>query len=109
MPDILKSLTYRKGFITIDRGSGPPADIAIADILRAADIPVGLTHAQVDGIRLIANLMAIFLRALIAKDILGEDLTDDLGMDWDLEHIIYALESLGGTYHEPDLDNVEVA
>ena len=62
-----------------------------------------------DGIRLIANLMAIFLRALIAKDILGEDLTDDLGMDWDLEHIIYALESLGGAYHEPSCDAVEDA
>ena len=109
MPDILKSLTYRKGFITIDRGSGPPADIAIADILRAADIPVGLTHAQVAGVTYLANLVIVLIRTLIAKDLLDETFADELGMDWDLEHIIYALESLGGAYHEPNLDNVEDA
>ena len=109
MPDTLKSLTTRAGFLTIDRGSGPPVDIPIADILRAADIPVGLTHIQVAGITYLANLVVVLVRALIAKDLLDETFADELGMDWDLEHIVYALESLGGTYHEPNFDNVEVA
>lgn len=81
----------------------------IADMLRVADIPIGLTHTQVDGLRLQSNLLAIIIRTLVAREVLDEQFTDELGMDWDLEHIIYALEQMGGSYEEPDLDNVEDA
>jgi len=99
------------GFIIVSRASGPPAKYPIKDMLegRGADIPVGLTHTQVDGVRLLANLFAIFIRTLVEKDILNEDFADSLGMDWDLDHLIYAIEQLGGAYDEPDFDNVEVA
>jgi len=105
----LEGVTFSPGYITVAGPSGPPQKFSIARVLRAADIPVGLTHTQVDGLRLLANLTVIVLRTLIARDLLDEDFADDLGMDWDLEHIIYALEQLGGSYEEPNLDNVEVA
>ncbi len=97
------------GFITIDTGSGPPRRISMATLLTQPDIPTGLTHTQVDGVRLLANLMAILLRTLMGKDILDESFADEFGMDWDLNTIIYAIEQLGGTYHDPDFDGVESA
>ena len=106
---IEEMIATEPGFLTIRESSGPPTKYPIADILRAADIPVGLTHAQVAGVTYLANLVVVLIRTLIARDLLDEDFADELGMDWDLEHIIYALESLGGTYHEPDFDAVEDA
>jgi hypothetical protein len=97
------------GFITVNRASGPPIKLPLADFIRVADVPAGLTHQQVDGVRLLANLNVVLIRTLIEKDILDESFADSLGMNWDLDHIIYALEQLGGSYHEPDFDGVEVA
>ena len=97
------------GFLTIRTDSGPPTKYPIADLLRVADIPVGLTHAQVAGITYLANLVVVLIRTLVEREVLDETFADELGMDWDLEHIVYALEQLGGSYHEPDLDNVEDA
>jgi len=110
MPEDIKGIDVSEpGFITIAGSSGPPTRYPIADLLRAADIPVGLTHEQVAGVTYLANLVVVLIRTLIAKELLDETFADELGMDWDLEHIVYALESLGGTYHEPDFDNVEDA
>ena len=104
-----RGITVEPGFLVIDHGSGPPVAHPISEVLRAADIPVGLTHTQVDGIRLLANMVAIIIRVMQREKILNEDFTDDAGMTWDLDHIIYALEQLGGSFAEPDLDHVEVA
>ena len=110
MPENVKGVDVSEpGFITIATSSGPPTRYPIADLLRAADIPVGLTHAQVAGVTYLANLVIVLMRTLIARDLLDETFADELGMDWDLEHIIYALESLGGAYQEPQFDSVEVA
>ena len=108
MSDV-KVITTEPGFITIDTGSGPPRRIAIANLLRQPDIPTGLTHTQVDGIRLLANMVTILIRVLQRAKILNEDFSDDAGMEWDLDHIIYAIEQLGGSYAEPDLDHIEDA
>lgn len=105
----VRVITTEPGFITIDTGSGPPRRIAIAGLLRQPDIPVGLTHEQVAGVSLLANLVVVLIRTLINKEVLDETFTDELGMDWDLDHLIYAIEQLGGAYHEPNFDNVEEA
>jgi len=105
----IKSLTVEPGFILIDNGSGPPRQVPIADVLRALDIPIGLTHEQVAGISLLANLFTILVRTLIDRDVLDEDFADSLGMDWDLDHLVYAVEQMGGSYHDPNLDDVEDA
>ena len=101
----IENITFKAGFIILHRDSGPPTEYAIADILRAADIPA-LTYSQVATISTLANLFAIVIRTLIERGILDETFADSLGMDWDLDHIIYAMEQMGGTYHDPDLDDV---
>ncbi len=106
-----RSVKVEPGFIVIDSGSGPPTRYPIADVIRQPDVPTGLTHEQVAGVSLIANLVVILIRTLIDKGILDETFADggDDGMNWDLDHLIYAIEQLGGVYHEPHFDHVEVA
>ncbi len=104
-----RSITVEPGFIVIDSGSGPPTRYPIADVIRQPDIPTGLTHTQVDGVSLLANLVVVLIRTLINKEILDDTFADELGMDWDLNHLIYIIEQLGGVYHEPHFDNVEDA
>ncbi|MFA5384146.1 MAG: hypothetical protein WC364_05705 [Eubacteriales bacterium] len=82
--------------------------LPITDYLRANDIPVGLTHTQVDGVRILANLVAIITRTLMDKDIIVTDLGDPESQ-WDLEAMVHAVEQLGGSFTDPDIDNVEVA
>ncbi len=104
----VQSIRAEAGYLIIDPGSGPEISLPIADILRAADIPA-LTSEQVDGIRLLANLNVFIIRTLIEREILDETFADQLGLDMDLDHIIYAIEQLGGSYAEPDFDDVEDA
>lgn len=105
-----RSITVEPGFIVVDSGSGPPTKYPVKDILRKADIPVGLTHEQVAGVGLLANLVVILIRTLMSKGILDETFTDGIDdMNWDLDHLIYAIEKLGGVYHEPHFDHVEEA
>ena len=103
------NVTLTEGFITIKNPSGPPTQFPVADLLRAADIPEGLTSEHVDGVRLLSNMVVILIRTLISRQVLDDAFADSLGMDWDLDHIIYALEQLGGSYDEPNFDNVEDA
>ena len=77
------------GFITIDRGSGPPVRYPT-------------------GSRLLANLVTALIRTLIERDVIDEDFADNLGMDLTLDQIIVSIESVGGAYHNPDLNNTGV-
>jgi len=104
-----RNVTVEPGFIVIDSGSGPPTRYPIADVVRQPDVPVGLTHIQVAGVSLLANLVVILIRVLIEKEILDETFADEFGLNWDLNHLIYAIEQLGGDYSEPNFDNVESA
>ena len=114
MPEVVKGVDVSEpGFITIATSSGPPTRYPVSDLLRAADIPVGLTHTQVAGITYLANLVVILIRTLIERGVLDETFADGTGedydLDWDLDHLIYVVEQLGGTYREPHFDHVEDA
>jgi hypothetical protein len=101
----VKSITLVPGFLRIvDTDSGIPHDIAIKDILRAADIPVGLTHTQIKGISALANMHAILIRTLIDRQILDESFMEN--DDMSLDGMIQAIESMGGSYSDPDIDEV---
>lgn len=100
--------TLEAGYITIDRDSGPPVRIPLRDLLRNVDIPTGLTHAQVDGLRLLSNMVVILIRTLIDRGIIDENMGDN-DSNWDLDTLIHSIESLGGSFDTPDMDNVEVA
>lgn len=99
----VKRIDFNAGNFVVTTDEGPPTVYPIADMLRAADIP-SLTYTQVAAISALSNLVVILVRALIAREVLDESFADSLGMDWDLDHIIYAIEQMGGSYDVPSLD-----
>ncbi len=95
------------GFVIVHRAAGPPVKYPLADLLRAADIPTGLTHAQVAGLSTLANVFVILIRTLIARDVIDETFADSAGLSSSLNQLIYVIEQLGGAYHQPDFGDVE--
>ena len=99
----ISEIGFEAGFIVIRNGtSNIPKRIPIADVLRAADIPA-LTYEQVAAVVTLAGLTVILIRTLIDRQILDESFGDSLGLDWDLDHLIYAIEQIGGSYHRPNI------
>ena len=110
MPETVKGVDVSEpGFITIATSSGPPTRYPIADLLRQPDIPSGLTHEQVPGVPYLANVLAVLIRVMREQELIDEDFADSFGMGWDLAHIIYVLEQLGGSFETPQFDAVEEA
>ena len=98
------NVTTEAGFIVVTfENGGIPQRFAIADILRAADIPA-LTYSQLSTIKTLANLLVILIRTLISRGVLDEDFIHG-EMEWDLDHIIYVIEQMGGSYAKPQLDD----
>jgi len=89
------------GTITLTDSQGRKTSYTIASLLRAADIPTGLTYTQVGAITTLANLVVVLIRTLIARDILDEQFMED--NDYDLAAIVQTIEDMGGDYGEPDL------
>ena len=73
----VRNILFEPGFMTLVRDDGPPTKYAVADMLRALDIPVGLTHEQVGAITTLANLVVVLVRTLIAKDVLDEQFLEN--------------------------------
>lgn len=85
---VVRDITFESGFIVVTKeGGGPPNKTAIADVLRAADIPV-LNIVSLDLLSLMAKTFSIVLKTLIEKDLLGEIYVDG----YDLDYIIKILE-----------------
>lgn len=89
------------GFLTLTDEYGRSTKHSIADLLRAADIPVGLTYSQVGAITTLANLVAVLIRTLIDRKILDESFMEE--DDYDLDAIVETIANMGGDYGEPDL------
>ena len=89
------------GFITTTDSHGRKTSHAIADVLRAADIPTGLTYSQVGAITTLANLVVILIRTLIDRDVLDEKFLES--GDFNLESITEAIALMGGDYQKPDI------
>ncbi len=87
------------GYIIVEI-DGQRTQYAIAEILRAADIP-SLTYEQVGAIKTLANLVVVLIRTLIDRDILNESFLED--GEYDLAAIVKTIEDMGGDYGEPDL------
>jgi len=96
----VKKVEFESGSLVITEDFGLKTRYPIAPVLRAVDIP-NLTHSQVSAISSLANLVAVLIRTLIARDVLDESFLENDELD--LDHIIYAIEQMGGAYHEPDL------
>jgi hypothetical protein len=98
---VVKNVTLESGYIVVEMDSGAPKRIPISKVLRAADIPTGLTYTQVGAIKTLANLIVILIRTLIDREVLDESFLekDDISLD----AIIETIEEMGGAYHDPDL------
>ena len=97
----VKNIVFEEGYFVVHRDSGAPTRYAITDMLRAADIPTGLTYSQVQAVTALASLIAVLIRTLIDRQVLDESFLENDNLD--LDHIIYSIEQMGGAYHEPDI------
>ncbi len=97
----VKDIAFSSGYITVTHESGVPRRYPIAKVLRALDIPIGLTYAQVGAIKTLANLTAVLIRTLIARDYLDDDFLEK--GEYNLESITESIEEMGGDYKEPDI------
>jgi hypothetical protein len=98
----IDKITFESGYIVITQdGGATPTRYPIANVLRALDIPTGLTYKQVEAVSKLANLVVVLIRTLIDRQILNESFleNDDLSLD----AIIEQIEAMGGSYHEPDI------
>ncbi len=101
----IENIIFSPGSMTLVRSEGADTEYPIADILRALDIPTGITYTQVASISALANLVVILIRTLIDREILNESFLED--DDMDLEHIIAAIEAMGGSYGDPGLEDAD--
>ena len=102
MPGILMGTRlYTEPGYLIWEIDGKRTQIAISTILRAADIPTGITYEQVGAIKTLADMFAVLYRAVITRDILDDGLLEDNG--YDLPAVIQTIEDMGGDFGEPDL------
>jgi len=95
-----EKIEFGSGYFYVTDEHGHRTAVPIADMLRAADIPV-LTYEQVAQISTLANLVAVLVRTLIDNGTLGESFLED--GDYDLDDLIEVIGDLGGDYGEPDL------
>ncbi|MFA5377193.1 MAG: hypothetical protein WC455_15695 [Dehalococcoidia bacterium] len=95
-------ISTEPGYLVFSDENGKGATkFSIAEVLRAADIPTGLTHEQVGAITTLANLVVVLIRTLIDRQVLDESFLEN--DDLDLDHIIGAIEEMGGDYADPDI------
>jgi len=102
---VVTGITFEAGYITIHYDSGAPVQQDVASILRALDIPTGITYSQVSSVTALANLVVILIRTLIDREILSESFLE--GGDINLDDIVEAIENMGGDYGDPDLTGSE--
>jgi len=95
----IDNIAFSSGYITITREGGTQTRYPIADVLRAADIPTGLTYSQVQAITGLANLFAVLIKELIEREVIAENFLDG----YDLNDIVEQIDNAGGSYTEPDI------
>jgi hypothetical protein len=97
----IKNITFEPGYMVLTRDEGGSTRYPVADILRALDIPAGLTYSQVGAIKTLANLIVVLIRTLIDRQVLNESFLEN--DDYNLDAIIEAIANMGGAYQEPDI------
>lgn len=105
MASYISRITFEPGFIVITDDGGQRVRHEIAGVLRALDIPTGLTSTQVAPIKTLANLIVVLIRTLIDRQVLNESFLEE--DDYDLDALIEAIEAMGGSYAEPTLEDAD--
>jgi len=96
-----QKLEFEAGYIYTTDQSGNRTRHSIAAMLRAADIPTGLTYSQVQAVTALANIIAVVIRTLIQRDILDDNFLEE--GEYTLESMTEAIEQMGGDYGDPDI------
>ncbi len=100
----IENVIFESGFIVLVRENNRRTRYAVADVLRALDIPTGLTPEQVLDITTLANHFVVFLRTLIANGTLGEDYLEE--GEYHLSLLQQSLKDMGADYGEPNLTSL---
>jgi hypothetical protein len=95
----IDNLEFSPGYITLTDSYRRKTKYSVADILRAIDIPTGLTYTQVQAITGLANIIGVLVKELIERNIIGDDFLDGYG----LEDIVDQIDNAGGSYTDPDI------
>ena len=99
---MIKDIAFEAGSIVVTTdGSNTPRRYNIAEMLRAADIPTGLTYAQVGAIKTLANLVVVLIRTLIDRNTLDESFLEE--GDYSLADLVESIENMGGDFGTPDI------
>jgi len=97
----IENIQFESGYMVLVKDQGPSVRVPMTELLRAADIPTGLTYLQVGAVTTLANMVVVLIRTLIDRDILDESFLEN--GDIDINTIVQAIEEMGGSYEEPDL------
>lgn len=101
----IRTITFEPGFLVLTHEGGQRTRQPVADILRALDIPAGLTHTQIASIHALANMFAILIRTLIDRQVLDESFLEN--DDFSLKALTEAIAAMGGDYMEPSIDDAD--
>ena len=101
MANGVENQEFIPGYITLTDAHGRKTKHAIAPVLRAEDIPTGLTYSQVTAISTLASLVAVLIRTLIYKGILDESFMEK--GEYDLATIIEVINNMGADFGVPDI------
>jgi len=99
MGNPLVGLAFEPGNIILIDSQGNRTSQDIASILRALDIPTGLTYSQVQAITGVASIIGVLVKELIEREVIGENFLDG----YNLEDIVDQIDNAGGSYTEPDI------
>uniref|UniRef100_A0A6M3JTJ5 Tail protein n=1 Tax=viral metagenome TaxID=1070528 RepID=A0A6M3JTJ5_9ZZZZ len=89
------------GYMTLTDAHGRKTQHPIAPVLRAADIPDGLTYTQVPDITKLANLVVVLIRTLSAQGIIADSFMEE--GEYDLALITDVIDTMGGSFTDPVL------
>lgn len=98
---MIRDVRFTAGKLVVTDEFGHAKDYDIANYLRAADIPAGLTYTQVQAVTALANIIVVLIRTLIVRQVLDESFMED--EEYSLDDLIESIEGMGGAYHEPDI------
>lgn len=103
----VENITFEAGFIVVTfQGGGPPRQYPIADVLRAADIPL-ITYEQVTSIKALANLVVILIHKLIEKGVIDSEETFFEDTEYTMTDLDEVISNMGGDFGDPDLSGSE--
>jgi len=94
-----EKLEFAAGYIYTTDQAGNRVKHSIANMLRAADIPTGLTYSQVQAITGLANILGVLIKELVEQEVIKPEFMDG----FDLGDIIEEIDNAGGSYTEPDI------